>query len=168
MGERHPNVIHTEEAPAMELGQLFGRSFEGTRFAARFRRLGAAAGGRKLGCTWHDVAPGKSAWPYHYHLGNEEAIYVLEGAGTLRIGPNEVPVRAGDYAALPVGSEGAHQMVNTSDAPLRYLCFSTLVDPEIVVYPDSKKVGAASMVQPGAVRMMVPQDAGIDYWTGEI
>jgi uncharacterized cupin superfamily protein len=35
------------------------------------------------------VPPGRRAWPYHYHLENEEAIYVLEGLGTLRIDEEE-------------------------------------------------------------------------------
>jgi uncharacterized cupin superfamily protein len=32
-------------------------------------------------------------------------------------------------------------MINLTNEPCRYLCFSTLGFPEIAVYPDSKKVG---------------------------
>jgi mannose-6-phosphate isomerase-like protein (cupin superfamily) len=83
----------------------------------------------------------RRAWPYHYHLANEEAIYVLEGSGTLRIGGEEIRVSQGDYVALPARAQAAHQIVNDSGAVLRYLCFSTMVEPDVMVYPDSGKVG---------------------------
>jgi uncharacterized cupin superfamily protein len=43
--------------------------------------------------------------------------------------------------ALPARAEGAHQLVNASEAVLRYLCFSTMAEPDVMVYPDSGKVG---------------------------
>jgi uncharacterized cupin superfamily protein len=50
-----------------------------------------------------EVSPGRTAWPYHYHTANEEAIYILHGAGTLRVGNVRSTVTAGDYIALPAG-----------------------------------------------------------------
>ncbi len=99
----------------------------GEKFGYRRKQLGSAAGGEKLGCSLYEVPPGRRAWPYHYHLANEEAIYVLEGSGILRIGGEEVQVTKGDYVALPARSEAAHQLVNSSEAVLRYLCFSSMV-----------------------------------------
>jgi uncharacterized cupin superfamily protein len=66
---------------------------------------------------------------------------VLEGSGTLRIGGEEIGVSKGDYVALPARAQEAHQIVNDSGAVLRYLCFSTMVEPDVIVYPDSGKVG---------------------------
>lgn len=113
------------------------------RFGHRRKRLAEAAGGLKVGCSLYEVEPGRAAFPRHYHLANEEAIYVLEGSGTLRLGREgeEVALSRGDYAALPTGADGAHQLVNTSDSVLRYLCLSTAVEPDVLVYPDSGKVG---------------------------
>ena len=76
----------------------------------------SSAGGEKLGCSLYEVPPGRRAWPYHYHLANEEAIYVLEGSGTLRIGGEEIRVSQGDYVALPASAQAAHQLVNDSGA----------------------------------------------------
>ena len=125
------------------------------------KRLGAAAGGKKLGCSLYEQPPGKRAFPYHCHFANEEAVYVLEGEGTLRIGAKEVPLRAGDYVALPVGEETAHQIINSSTATLRYLCFSTSIEPEVVKYPDSGKVGlmAGLPAHPGVPRHPAPRRA---------
>ncbi len=41
---------------------------------------------------------------------------------------------------LSAGESGAHQSINTSDEPLRYLCFSTLAEPDVMVYLDSGKI----------------------------
>ena len=46
------------------------------------------------------IEPGKRAFPFHNHHANEEMFYVIEGAGTLRFGKNEYPVRAGDVMVV--------------------------------------------------------------------
>lgn len=132
---RHPNVVNVAEVEGQDRSA-------GTRFGATRKNLGAASGGRALGCTWHEVAPGRAAYPRHFHTANEEAVYVLEGTGSLRIGEDTVAIGPGDFIGLPVGPEHAHQITNTGATPLRYLAFSTMHDVEIVGYPDSKKIGA--------------------------
>lgn len=162
----HPHV-------AREADLEWEEQSHGERFGFRRKRLGAATGGEKLGCSLYEVEPGRRAWPYHYHLANEEAIYVLEGSGTLRIGDNEVPVSTGDYVALPVGEATAHQLINTSEAPLRYLCFSTALEPDVMVYPDSNKVGIFGGSPPGGPRekrtfsKFLRLDAEVGYYEGE-
>jgi uncharacterized cupin superfamily protein len=105
-----------------------------------------------LGCTHHEIAPGKTAYPFHFHSGIEEAVFVLEGNGRMRIGKEEVSVRAGDYVALPPGPNHAHALTNDGTTPLRYLCMSGPAAPQtldVVGYPDSKKVAYVSGIQPG-------------------
>lgn len=145
----------------------------GEKFGYRRKSLSSAAGGEKLGCSLYEVPPGRRAWPYHYHGANEEAIYVLEGSGTLRANGEEVPVSEGDYATLPAGAEGAHQLVNTSEGTLRYLCFSTMIEPDVMVYPDSGKVGVFAGAAPGGpkekrtVSGFFRQGDEVDYYEGE-
>ena len=55
----------------------------------------------------------------------------------LRVNGEEVSISEGDYAAFPASVEGAHQLVNTSDKTLRYLCLSSMAQPDAMVYPDS-------------------------------
>ena len=131
-------------------------------FAGRGKRLGQAAGGERLGATLYEIPPGKKVVPYHYHTANEEAIYVLEGAGTLRVDDEAVAISA-----------GAHQVINDADEPIRYLCVSTMREPDVVVYPDSEKVaivaGAAPGRPPGEATFskILRADAEVDYWEGE-
>ncbi|WP_277554394.1 cupin domain-containing protein [Halobaculum limi] len=138
----------------------------------RRKRLAAAAGGDALGCSLYELPAGKRAWPYHYHAGNEEALYVLAGEGTIRHDGGTSPLRAGDYVALPAGREGAHRVVNDSEGVLRYLAVSTMRDPEVLVYPDSDKVGALAGSAPGGekerdVSAYFRREDSVDYWKGE-
>ncbi len=126
-----------------------------------------------LGCSLDEVPPGKRSCPYHYHVGNEEAMYVLEGAGTLRLGDASFPISAGDYVTFPTSADGAHQVWNTSDGPLRVLMISTMVHPDITVYPDSDKIGLYGGAAPGSppeayqLKTFLRGDATVDYWDGE-
>jgi uncharacterized cupin superfamily protein len=138
---------------------------KGDRFASHDAQLGPLIGARDLGCTLTVVPPGKRSCPFHSHRANEEMFLILDGRGTLRYGATERPVRAGDLIACPTGGvETAHQLVNTSDAELRYLAFSTKRYPEIVEYPDSDKV----LSYDGKFGIMVRRAADVDYWDGEV
>ena len=79
-------------------------------------------------------------------------------------GGDEHTVRAGDYIALPPGPPG-HQLINRSSAPLRYLAFSTMIEPEVAVYPDSKKVGV--LARSHGIMSVHRQDQSVDYYEGE-
>ncbi len=140
--------------------------------AFRRKKLAAAAGGDRLGCSLYELPPGGRSWPFHYHTANEEAVYVLAGEGRLRTGNGEHTLAAGDYVALPAGEEGAHRVVNDGDAPLRYLAVSTMTEPDVTVYPDSEKFGVFVGAPPGGegerdLAGYYPVDADVDYWEGE-
>lgn len=139
-----------------------------TRFAVSRARLAPRLGLSKLGCSLTEVPPGATAYPFHSHRANEELILVLAGRGELRYGSARHPVRANDLIGCPTGGpETAHQLINTGDAPLRYLVVSTMVDPDICEYPDSGKVGAYAGDGDGELMLLVRHTSGVDYWDGE-
>jgi uncharacterized cupin superfamily protein len=138
----------------------------------RRKKLAAAAGGDRLGCSLYELRPGERSFPYHYHLGNEEAIYVLSGTGALRTPDGARSLDTGDYVAVPAGPDGAHRVHNDGDEPLRYLVLSTMDDPDVTVYPDSEKVGVFAGSAPGsddprAVHGYYRRDDDVDYWFDE-
>lgn len=145
----------------------------GEVFGHRRKALTVPAGGERLGCSLYEVPPGRKAWPYHYHLGNEEAIFVLAGRGALRTASGEIDLAAGDYVTFPPGEGGGHQISNPSQAPLRYLCFSTMQEPDVTVYPDSGKLGVFAGAAPGGDRerrtlnKYLSLDAEVGYYDGE-
>ena len=164
---KHENVVSGKDLDWEE-------SAHGDKFASKRKQLGAPAGGKMLGCSLFRLEPGKVAYPAHTHYGNEEAVYVLDGRGSMRLGDEKIPVEAGDYIAMPVAA-AAHQLINDSDAPLEYLCISTMVHPEVVYYPDSDKVGMMAGSAPGgdsAKRLLggfgfYRKDSRVNYYDGE-
>ena len=90
----------------------------------------------------YELPPGKSAYPYHYHLKNEETFFILKGEGLLRSAEGERTVKAGDLLFFPAGEEGVHKLTNTSETELLvYLDFDVVHDLDVTVYPDSGKIG---------------------------
>ncbi|OYR59168.1 cupin domain-containing protein [Halorubrum halodurans] len=154
---------------------------ETDRGEARFKRkqLGEAAGGDALGCSLYELPPGHKSWPFHYHAANEEAIYVLAGTGAIRLATGEDdpadetrPLEPGAYVALPADASGGHRVINDSGEPLRYLAISTMVEPDVTVYPDSGTFGVFVGSPPGgreerSLEGYYDADADVGYWDGE-
>jgi len=148
----------------------------GDKFAASVAPIAGKLGAKKLGYNLTVVRPGKCAFPFHCHHANEEMFYVIEGAGTLRYGKDEFPVRAGDVVACPPGGpETAHQFINTGATDLKFLAVSTAIDCDVWQYPDSGKWGAVggrvAGGRPGEATFpsrFVSDEAGsLEYWQGE-
>jgi uncharacterized cupin superfamily protein len=160
---RHPQVVNLDEIAARDMTMS-------PRFSSMTKNLGQATGAVGIGCSYYELAPGKTAFPAHWHSALEEAIFVLEGEGTVRLGERRVPVRAGDWITHLTGPDHAHQLENTSPETLRYLCFSTKERVEVVGYPDSGKVGVSA--GPGGAsppwhRALYLQSSQVGYLDGE-
>ena len=56
----------------------------------------------------------------HHHLKTEEIYYILEGHGRMQVGDETRDVGPGDAIAIPPGA--FHQITNTGDATLKFLC----------------------------------------------
>src|SRR5207248_7630022 len=67
------------------------------------------------------------------------------GEPTLRMYEGEHVLKEGDVVCFPRGKEGAHQIRNATDSPIRVLMLSTLIKPDIVEYLDTGKIGARSV-----------------------
>jgi uncharacterized cupin superfamily protein len=161
--------------PILNISELEYRPWSrGDKFEAKLGALGARLGAQKLGYNVTVLPPGKRAFPFHNHRVNEEMFLVLEGSGEIRIGSERHAIRVGDVIACPPGTaESAHQIINTSNAELKFLAVSTSLSPDICEYPDSKKYGVLAQL-PNAegklesVRFIAHGQANQDdYWQGE-
>jgi len=146
-------LVHTADGP-----------FEET-YGPISERIGA----KRLGYSVTTVPPGKKSCPFHNHQVGEEMFFILEGSGTLRFGDRTLPLRKYDVIACPPGArEVAHQIINTSDADLKYFCLGTQDEHEVCEYPDSDKVGVF-IGTPGIRRMraLFKAKSAVDYMDGE-
>ena len=112
----------------------------------------------------YEIPPLKSAYPYHFHLKDEETFYILSGEGLLKSPNGEEPVRAGELLFFPAGSGGAHRLTNTSHSEnLVYIDFDVVHDLDVAVYPDSNKIG----IWGKDVNRVYRADDNVDYYTDE-
>jgi uncharacterized cupin superfamily protein len=119
--------------------------------------VGDRLGARRIGAGVYQAEAGVPIWPYHYHHGIEEWLYVIGGAPVLREPTGERRLTPGDLVCFPSGHLGAH----TLKGPGRFVIFSIgrHVGPSMSVYPDSDKVSG-----PGGILL---RSSAVGYWHGE-
>lgn len=117
------------------------------------RRLGA----RRIGASVYQAEAGVPIWPYHYHHGIEEWVYVIAGAPVLREPAGERVLAPGDLIRFPCGHLGAH----TVKGPGRFVILEAGhdVEPYMCVYPDSDKVSGPEGI--------LLRGSAVGYWYGE-
>ena len=137
-------------------------------YDAKGARLAQGTVAQKLGASFDVLEPGKCGCPYHLHHAQEEMFIILEGHGTLRVAGEMLPIRSGDVIFIPPGPDYPHQIVNTSDAQLKYYSISTRETPEICEYPDSGKyLAEGSLKSSKPFGVINRHTQGLDYWDGE-
>jgi uncharacterized cupin superfamily protein len=138
---------------------------QGTRFAIRYRHLTAAMLGEAyhVGVALEELPPGKQSVPAHYHMLEEEHLYMLEGALTVRLGDERHEMKAGDYICFPAGQRVGHCLINHTDKPARYLIIGERNPHDTIVYTDTNKV----LVRALGRREIYDRAATRDYWDGE-
>jgi uncharacterized cupin superfamily protein len=146
---------------SVEKVNILGVELDHSLDEAGFRHLATAVGlrlgARRIGAGVYEAEAGLPIWPYHYHHGVEEWLYVAAGAPVLRDPGGERTLATGDLVCFPSGHLGAH----TVKGPGRFVIFSTgqHLEPWMSVYPDSDKVSG-----PGGIFV---RSSAVGYWHGE-
>jgi uncharacterized cupin superfamily protein len=119
--------------------------------------LGPKLGSRTILATLYAADDGTAIWPYHYHYGVEEWLYVSAGSPVLRDPEGRRELEPGDLVCFPAGPGGAHAL----EGPGRFLVISTGThrEPWMTVYPDSGKVSGPEGILLASSR--------VEYWYGE-
>src|SRR4051794_41667820 len=103
-------------------------------YRTSYARIGALVGGQKLGVTVYRIRPGQSICPYHYEIGFEEWLIVLDGRPTLRTPEGERELRAWDVAFFPDGEAGAHKGTKKNHDDLLGAILSDKSEPPPAAY----------------------------------
>jgi uncharacterized cupin superfamily protein len=127
--------------------------------------------GNEIGMSLYELLLGQAQPVYHFHHGVDEVLLVLRSRPSLRAPDGERELEEGDVVHFPTGPAGAHQVINRTEDPVRYVVASSFKDPEIVEYPDSGKLAALSYgeSQRGQpLRTLHRLDDSVDYFDGEL
>jgi len=135
------------------------------RFGLRYRPLSLAGVGKNyhVGVAIEELPPGKRSAPVHYHIFEEEHVYLLEGTLTVHLGTEEFEMKAGDYVCFPAGQKVGHCLINHTETTCRYVIVGENNPNEVVVYPDTHKLLTRALGR----RAMFDLTARRRYWDGE-
>jgi uncharacterized cupin superfamily protein len=148
--------------PVFELGER-PEGFRGRR-----ARIGYELGSELIGCSFWELPAGEAAYPYHFHYADEELIVVVQGQPTLRTPEGSRELDEGEALRFPVGQAGAHQIINRSERTVTFLAISSHGRPDVVIYPDSGKIGVGERLpRGGGLRAFFRDADAVSYWEGE-
>ena len=147
ISSRPPNIVHFSEATRLDVRASIDRD------------LGRSGGSERTGLCHVEIAPGKRGAPHHCHSAEEEIFVILEGGGTLRLGDEQAPIRAGHVLGRLPGTRVAHSF-RAGDEGMTYLAYGTREPNDIAYYPDSDKVNFRGIG-------LITRLERLDYWDGE-
>lgn len=104
---------------------------------------GLVPSGPFLGASVYELGTGNFQ-VFHFHHGSEELLIVLRGTPTLRTFAGERRLEEGAVVHFPPGPDGAHEIRNDTEEPVRIVVAGTRASPEVVEYPDLGKLTAQS------------------------
>jgi uncharacterized cupin superfamily protein len=156
--ERTYAPISTDDVPWTEWADV-------PRFGLRYRHLSETVLGTdyKIGVAIEELPPRMQTAPAHYHIFEEEHLYLLEGTLTVRLGEGRHRMHPGDYICFPAGQKAGHCLINETDSLCRYVIIGENNPNEVVVYTDSRKV----LLRALGHRALFDLDAVKGYWDGE-
>jgi uncharacterized cupin superfamily protein len=137
-------------------------------FRARRARIGYELGSELIGCSLWELPTGEAAYPYHFHYADEEIVIIVKGRPTLRTPEGARQLEEGEAVRFQLGEDGAHQILNHSGEVVTFLAISSHGRPDVIVYPDSGKIGVGERLpRGGGLRAFFHHEDAVDYWDGE-
>lgn len=100
------------------------------------KRVGDAGGLTQYGVNLCTLKPGAASSHRHWHLHEDEFVYMLSGEVVLIEDGGDCILKAGDAAAFPAGVARGHHIVNRSSTDAVFLEVGTRAATETVEYTD--------------------------------
>ena len=106
--------IDVDAAPRRD-GTAYPAPYDQPCLKRRRQQLGNAAGLTQFGVNRLELEPGVWSSQRHWHSGEDEFVWVVEGEVVLIDDSGETVLRSGDCAGFPAGEKNGHHIVNRSD-----------------------------------------------------
>ena len=100
------------------------------------KALGDAGGLSDFGVNLVTLPPGNWSSQRHWHLLEDEFVYVLSGELVMVTDAGESKISAGECAAFPKNTPDGHHFINRSDRDAVYLEVGTRTGRDTASYPD--------------------------------
>ena len=100
------------------------------------KRLGTAVGLDQFGVNLTTLKPGAASALRHWHVKEDELVYILEGEVVLIEDDGETVLKPGDAAGFKANVRNGHHLVNKSSRNAVYLEIGTRSKHERAEYPD--------------------------------
>jgi uncharacterized cupin superfamily protein len=107
------------------------------------RKLGDALGLKNFGVNLTTIKPGAASALRHWHLKQDEFVYILEGELVLVTDAGEQTLTAGMAAGFPAGKADGHHLFNRSQRDAVYLEVGDRTPGDGAHYPDDDLVARA-------------------------
>ncbi len=108
-----------------------------------WREMGNALGLTQFGVNLTVLPPGTWSSQRHWHMKEDEFVYILDGEVVLVTDDGEQTLRAGMAAGFPAGKRDGHHLINRSDRPARLIEMGTRAETENGEYSDIDMIFAA-------------------------
>jgi uncharacterized cupin superfamily protein len=127
--------IDIASVPAVS-GTLYPPPFDEPCRARHRQRLADAAGLTQYGVNLVRLEPGAWSSQRHWHVAQDEFIYVVSGEVTLVTNAGAETLRPGDCAGFKAGDEDGHHLQNRSNADATFLEMGTRPADDAAFYSD--------------------------------
>ena len=128
-------AINLAQAP-VKTGSIYPEPFAAMMQGRSSLRLGELGGLTQYGVNLVMLEPGAMSSLRHWHLHEDEFVWVVEGECTLVQDGGETVMRPGDCAAFPAGQPNGHHFMNFTDRVAKFLVVGTKAPTEIATYCD--------------------------------
>ncbi len=128
--------IDLENAPQRH-GTGYPPPFDAPCVGRKRWRLGDAAGLTQFGVNLLRLPPGQWSSQRHWHVGEDEFVYVLQGEAVLVDDTGETVLKTGDCAGFKAGDPNGHRIENRTQQEIVLLEVGTrLPGGDAAHYPD--------------------------------
>ncbi|MEM8808291.1 MAG: cupin domain-containing protein [Cyanobacteria bacterium P01_G01_bin.38] len=128
-------IISPDELPE-RIGTNYPAPFRAAVAGRSRKRLGDAAGFKNFGVNLTTLAPGAQSALRHWHMLQDEFVYIVQGELVLVTDQGEHVMTPGMMAGFPAGEANGHHLINRSKQLAVYLEIGDRTPGDRVDYPD--------------------------------